>query len=395
MNNNFLRFVFSIVKKTFRLISFIIPKNDKKIIFASFPSFSDNAWALYEHMIRRSKYKNYHYYWLVRDNFISTKVNSNTRFIKQSKRIDLYLIYLFHVFTAKYLFSTHNVFVEANPRLQVSVLLWHGSPLKRIYNLIEGNKNVSLNNHYTYFLSASETYESILIKSFGCQFNNMLTLGYPRNDLLFQESTILEELDIDKTSFTKMIVYMPTFRDENGEKCFKTINNHVKEIIELSNKNELIKLNLFLKEKKVLMVVKIHPFDSRKIENFNLTNIKIASNETLRIKGLQVYNLLKYSDALVTDYSSVFCDYMVLSRPIAFIVSDIESYQSIRGFVFENPIDYMPGYIIKSMADLKTFVCDIINNVDKSHEKRTCLQSIYNKYTDGNACTRILSCLNL
>ena len=55
-----------------------------------------------------------------------------------------------------------------------------------------------------------------------------------------------------------------------------------------------------------------------------------------------MYVLLRNADALITDYSSAYFDYMLLNRPIAFTVEDIEEYRKKRGFVFDNPFEYMP-----------------------------------------------------
>ena len=49
-------------------------------------------------------------------------------------------------------------------------------------------------------------------------------------------------------------------------------------------------------------------------------------------KGLSVYALLRNADALITDYSSAYFDYMLLNRPIAFTVEDIEEYRKRSGF---------------------------------------------------------------
>ena len=53
--------------------------------------------------------------------------------------------------------------------------------------------------------------------------------------------------------------------------------------------------------------------------------------------------MLGSSDALITDYSSVYFDYLLLDKPIGFTVDDMELYIKDRGFIFNNPEEYMPG----------------------------------------------------
>ena len=50
---------------------------------------------------------------------------------------------------------------------------------------------------------------------------------------------------------------------------------------------------------------------------------------------------------------------MLLNRPIAFTVEDIEEYRKKRGFVFDNPFEYMPGEKINSYEDLEKYVVNV------------------------------------
>ena len=61
---------------------------------------------------------------------------------------------------------------------------------------------------------------------------------------------------------------------------------------------------------------------------------------------------------------------MLLDKPIGFVVSDISEYDSQRGFVFDNPVDFMPGDIITSGDELLKFAEDIINHRDAQNCKR-------------------------
>ena len=66
---------------------------------------------------------------------------------------------------------------------------------------------------------------------------------------------------------------------------------------------------------------------------------------------LDINDLYVVSDALVTDYSSVFFDYVNLDRPIIFYMYDLEQYASeLRGFYLD--LDELPGPIVRTAEDL-------------------------------------------
>jgi CDP-glycerol glycerophosphotransferase (TagB/SpsB family) len=56
-------------------------------------------------------------------------------------------------------------------------------------------------------------------------------------------------------------------------------------------------------------------------------------------------------DVLVTDYSSVASDFLLLERPIVLFVPDLEDYTSTRGFALD-PTEYLPGVVTRSADEL-------------------------------------------
>ena len=72
----------------------------------------------------------------------------------------------------------------------------------------------------------------------------------------------------------------------------------------------------------------------------------IIKNEDLLNASCQVTSLLREIDILLTDYSSIYIDYLLLNRPIVFITDDFDAYHDNRGFVFDDPARYMPGEVV-------------------------------------------------
>lgn len=379
-----------IQRKIIRAINAIVPKRKHKVMLASWPDYSDNARALFEYMVSQPKYSDWRYVWVVKPNFNVPKCPSNISFISEaSPKLSVkYLIYLYHVFTSKYFFCTHSSFAEANPRLQKTVCLWHGTMLKRICGMNDREKTEPKKDQFRFFISPSSYYVDFFCQSFLCDKRAVLVTGYPRNDMLFQKTNILEKLDIDKRG-KKIIVYMPTFRNPIGG-GYSDSNAKEQCLIDFCKTSEVAHIDEHLGKLNCMLLVKWHPSDTRQNISVKTTNIISVSNNEMSEKDLQTYHLLHFSDALITDYSSVFCDYMMLDRPIAFDISDIGSYSENRGFVFDNPIDYMPGYILKNNRELFDFLKDIAEGIDKSRDLRHSLYNIYNDFQDNQSSKRIV-----
>ena len=387
----------NIKSKLFRLfirsINYLFPKNKHKVMFASEPDFSDNARALYDYIITQEKFKKFTFIWLVKDNIIKGDF-PHTIFVKRGDSClsFCYFHYLFHVFTSKYLFCTHSHFVEANPKRQISVCLWHGTMLKRICAMNEREKKQPRKDQFRFFIAPSHFYLEYFCKSFLCNSNNVLICGYPRNDYLFQDSDILNKLNIEKEK-NKLIVYMPTFRKPLCGDYSDSEDNSLN-FIEPENEKSLQELSNFLSQKGITLIIKWHPSDSRQDISIKYPNIVSLTNKDIFNSGFQTYHLLHYADALITDYSSVFCDFIMLDRPIAFTISDIESYSKKRGFVFDNPLEFLPGYILQNNKDFVNFINDIAKCIDQSVEKRRNLYHLYNDFNDNHSSERLLDIIS-
>lgn len=377
------------VRYVVRFVNALFPKDEHKVMFASTPDFADNSRAVFDYMSQNDFFCDWKFVWVVSSDFHKPQL-PRTIFVVRSGLFSMKnLCYYYHLFTSKYLFCTHSDFVEANPQRQVSVCLWHGTMLKRICAMNEREKNMPRKDQYRFFISPSVFYIEYFCRSFLCKRENVLVTGYPRNDYLFQETDILNKLHIDLTRGQKLIVYMPTFRTpiEGG---YSDSDNNNPGCIDIDDEGSLLSLSDFLVKSNVILVVKWHPADNRQNHNFNKPNLLSINSKQMSELDLQVYHLLHYADALITDYSSVYCDYMMLDRPIAFDINDIESYSDNRGFVFDKPLDLLPGYIIKNESDLLEFINDVSNDVDKSKKKRVDLYHIYNDFEDSKSTERLM-----
>ena len=84
-------------------------------------------------------------------------------------------------------------------------------------------------------------------------------------------------------------------------------------------------LNEFLKELDLLLIVKPHPRQRNNFSEDEYSNILYLDGD--RVKRIHAYKLLVQMDALITDYSSMVFDYMLLDRPCAWVLEDREHYK--------------------------------------------------------------------
>ena len=121
----------------------------------------------------------------------------------------------------------------------------------------------------------------------------------------------------------------------------------------------------------------------------NSSYIKVFQNRHLDAAGVVLYELLAESDVLITDYSSVFIDYLNLGRPIAFVCDDLESYAANRGFCFDPIKEYLPGEKITNYTGLKEYLCNLDSLNDQWEKKREEINKLFNSFSDAHSSKRV------
>ncbi len=343
-------------------------RNKKKIVYNSFPDFSDNSFATYIYI--SNHFKGYNNVWLV-DNYVSKE-----KYIKLSSNYtnsDNLLIVkknsfkgLFHFFSANTVFYTHGIFDSLGLiSSQNKINLGHGMPLKS-YGLL--NNNGAKAPIANYHVATSSFYQEILSKAFGVSYDRIVIAGQTRNDFFINNRASINQVFNNQTNYLKTVLWMPTYRKSIIKEMGGVDGNVNPEMDFLSNEN-LLRMNNTLKQMESNCYVKIHPMDYRKMTDFNTyTNIHFLDNSSFEEKGIAMYSVFNSIDILLTDFSSVYIDFLLLNKPIGFVFSDYEEYKNSRGFIFSDPKNYMPGEIITSIDKLEDFLTETIKN-DKDYYK--------------------------
>lgn len=361
------------------IVSKILPKRNNAIVLYGRQKFDYNHTVLANYLISHNYNKRYKIY------LVCTDKNATTPFknIKNVKIVESKIGGYLTTMTAKYVFAAFGCGRTAHKKKKNQIVfnMWHGTALKTLFN----NDN-NYDRIFNYTLCAGKFAEDYFVKLWNLDESTIYRGGYPRCDDLFSKKDCITQFGIDKKQYKKVIVYMPTFR-----KSILIDRTDSQIDFPLITDNNIGLLNSFLKENNILFIIKPHQMQNDlALFQKKASNIMIIKNDDLMEKNISVYQLLSQSDSLITDYSSIYFDYLLVDKPIGFVVEDIGDYSDQRGFVVDNPLDYMPGEKIKDYNDLLTFISGLADNKDDWKEKRAEIRDITNYDITGNYCKKLL-----
>ncbi len=346
----------------------------KSIIFESCPDFSDNTKAVFDEMLKRGLNKKYILVWLLFDN---KKENypkfKNVKYVNNGKKI-----FSFYSLIAK-CYICCNRFLYSNNNYQKSFFLTHGMYVKRPTNYY------SLPIQIDYCFSSSKGLEDIQAKALNVDPNKMVSLGFPRNDILTGKKLDLSDY-FDK-KYSKYIVWYPTFRQHKSGMGTGSIHS----IPIIWNTENALRLNAAAKKHNTLIILKPHfAQDTSKIEALDLSNIKLINDDFLLNNNLPSYELINSCDSLLTDYSSIYFDYTLCDKPIGLVWEDYDDYEKEPGFALDMTFYMKGGVKIFNIQDFEEFVSDIAADNDILQEERRQIRSISNFSTDGKSSERVV-----
>jgi CDP-glycerol glycerophosphotransferase (TagB/SpsB family) len=196
--------------------------------------------------------------------------------------------------------------------------------------------------------------------------SNVRITGYPRNDLLCNKET--------NNTFT--ITYLPTFRDSIGYKIdlFSDFNFNL-ELWDKSLSKSSIKLN-----------IKMHPLSKPTDEL--LTKFNVLENINF-LDEIDVAEILPKTDILITDYSSVYFDYLLRDKPIIFAPFDYDNYITKDREFYYNYNEVTPGPKCKDWNEVLEWIEKFKKDPTIYADERQKVRDRFHKYQDGENCERV------
>jgi len=334
-----------------------------KIVLESHPELSGNTNEVFEKLLEKNVNRQYKIYWLVEDKkkYKRYKVK-NVKFLElQPSTLKEKLLKEYTIHRSKLIVTENRIIHKTNPKT-FTLHLHHGTVLKDvsgIYNFGRG---------YNKILCPSEHLVELYSRLFRVDKDQIVVNGAPRNDLLMKPNDSIEKLGF--ASFSKIILWMPTFRQHKNGVRNDTAKNLPLGIPIIYSKADLKRLNDFLKQLNYLFVLKLHPSqDKSYLELDSLTNLIVIEDTYLKEKNIKLYEFIGQTDALITDYSSIYYDYLLLNKPIGLTIDDIDSYK--LGFVYKNIEDYLVGEKIATVHELEQFIKNMDRDSLQKQKKST------------------------
>lgn len=230
--------------------------------------------------------------------------------------------------------------------------LWHGVGLKALgFNSTSPKSRRDFNprslyrrlvrpwlySRPTWFGSTAPLMSNHFSTAFRIPTDRCFELGYTRSDHFFLDrEALLEHLqktepaDVvafarDLERYDKVILYMPTYRDS-------------REDFLASSGLDYERLDAEMRKQNALFILKLHPWTKAALpDTSRLTNLRIAPKES------DVYPYLPFAHLLVTDYSSVYFDFLLLDRPVVLFTFDEARYKANERDLILDFDTYMPG----------------------------------------------------
>ncbi|MDR0489128.1 MAG: CDP-glycerol glycerophosphotransferase family protein [Propionibacteriaceae bacterium] len=251
--------------------------------------------------------------------------------------------YLFHLLTQAYHIATSKTVVLDTYCIPVCIFthkktlqviqIWHalGSFKKFGYAILDkaearsGGRGLTsfelaqlmhMHENYDLVIASGERSVHNFAQAFNCDPSTVSVISLPRVDLLSDSEKNSEIQGKIRTEHPelgdkKTITFAPTFR--RGETVHEEID-HLIEAVDFERYN---------------LIIKVHP----------LTKLTIEDPRAIQINGYSTLEVLTVSDYLITDYSAITYEMLVLGKPVFFYHLDADGYDEIRGF-FTSPSDF-------------------------------------------------------
>ena len=130
-----------------------------------------------------------------------------------------------------------------------------------------------------------------------------------------------------------------------------------------------------MSKEKIIIHIRFHPAYEEDIPKdiLSLENVSLFSAK----KYSEIMDYLNLFDVLITDYSSIYFDYMLLERPMIFLPYDLEEYEKTVGFTMDYN-EYTPGAKPISFFDFLNYLQVAKNSPEMFLESIKSLNKVLN-----------------
>ena len=272
------------------------------------------------------------------------------------------------------------------------IQLFHGQCVKAVrFGMNEGFED---NNEATergleaelisYAISTSDFMSDLWEKCMKFGRNKHITAGFPRNDCLIKipdKNKHMWKNFMNGEIYQNTILYAPTYRPGMKPTVFFPFPDYSKDIL----------LDI-LDSTKSILLLRPHLTDLLKYKELRIFLNDLASHKRIKLathaEFTDINTFLPFIDVLLTDYSSIYHDFLLLNKPMIFIPYDYDHYNQRSGFLYDY-FENLPGPSVNTFDDFSKELCSVTSGSDNYGEKRAFLTEQIHKYSDANACERV------
>lgn len=281
-------------------------------------------------------------------------------------------------------FSPDPFFLPARMRL---IALRHGRSVKRIRHARLRHKIGRMEwlyrqleeNAIAHVISTSEIVSDMQEECLRIGRDKHIVTGYPRNDDLAKSRGIRRRMEGAGLN----VLYAPSWR--HGRESTRFFPFEDLDMPYLMRECERLNINLFLRPHK--NDLDLYPRQREWLESLSsYENIHMMTH----VSHPDVNETLLDMDALISDYSALYHDFLLLDRPIILIPYDIEEFSMENGFLY----DYRglaPGPLVSTMGDFVAAMQDLAMGVDNYSNRRKRLCDMIHHHLDDGSTRRVIN----
>lgn len=298
---------------------------------------------------------------------------------------------LLHTLLSAYLFVSHG---PADATWWVTggtdvVQLSHGAPIKTVDDHLDSGWSLVrrfffrlTGSNWAYHVTTGEAVSPVIQEAYHQTEESILPVGYPRNDVLrvqvedadlgVDDATLQRVRDIGRNH--QIAFYLPTWREWSGG------SDHGG--VPFQDAVDFQSLDASFAARDAYLLVKLHPRERRGVDLDDLDNVIELPADT------DPYPFLEFVDVLVTDYSSIYVDYLLTDNPVVFYPYDLPIYRERPGFEFDYT-EVAPGPTPTDFTDFQNALLDTIDGEDGYAAERASIRRRFIDHPEGSAAGRL------
>ncbi|MBR2547998.1 MAG: CDP-glycerol glycerophosphotransferase family protein [Eubacterium sp.] len=347
-----------------RLLGVFVGQDDKMILFNSYggKKYNDSPKEIYEYMLSDHRFDGYKFVWAVQEPD-KESVPGRALIIKTDS-----FRYFVTALRAKMWVTNSSMErgLDFKKKGTVCFNTWHGTPIKSMgIDINDGNQSFKSKSLVRADIMLAQSQYDIIVftHAFKLPQSVFKMIGLPRNDnlLKYKENDICRiRKDLGITENKTVILYAPTFREYTKGKSKEVILDIP---IDCKYWQEVL-------GEKFIVLFRAH-YEAAEHVDVSKYPLFIDVSDYQNLSDLIIA-----SDALISDYSSVFFDYSITHKPMFCFAYDYDEYLHKRGMYLDLETE-MPFIVHRDEATLINELRIMHEHYESFCEKTTAFQEKY------------------